>query len=73
MWLKSECNKSQVTQLENGHPKVALSKDKQTVVMYHPKTNLDYSKTIPIPRDEKRYTSYSTANDIVRGYLNMYF
>lgn len=47
-----------------GFPRVGLSKDRSTVAMYHPVRNVPYEKTVPIPRDDKRYSAYMTANDI---------
>ena len=46
-------------------PRVALSKDHKTILMYHPDEPIEYEKTIPIPRDDSRY-NYECVEDKIR-------
>jgi len=48
-----------------GFPRVGLTKDRRTVAMFHPPVETPYEKTIAIPRLDKRYSAYESANDIV--------
>ena len=52
-----------------GYPRVALSQDRTTIAMYHPKKTTAYEDTVPIPRDDKRYAAYTTANEIAEERL----
>ncbi|XP_004226395.2 large ribosomal subunit protein mL42-like [Ciona intestinalis] len=49
-----------------GHPRVALSKDRRTIVMYHPEEMVKYEDTLPIPRHDPRYSANETADDILK-------
>ncbi|CAK8694802.1 large ribosomal subunit protein mL42-like [Clavelina lepadiformis] len=51
-----------------GAPRVALTKDQKTIVMYHPAHEVSYDKTIPIQRDDPRY-NFNSVNDLVRERL----
>lgn len=64
------------TKLENDHftdpgvPRVAITKDKNTIVMYHPQAKVDYENTIPIPRDDPLYTGHENLESLVREKLD---
>jgi len=52
-----------------GNPRVALSKDKQTIVLYHPPKEIKFTDTMPIPRHDPSYSSFESADDIVKHKL----
>merc|ERR1712150_142102 len=47
----------------------ALSKDKQTIVLFHPPKQIPFEDTISIPRHDPCYSSYNCADDIVKHKL----
>nr|CAB3263979.1 39S ribosomal protein L42, mitochondrial-like [Phallusia mammillata] len=48
-----------------GAPKVAVCKDGQTIAMYHPVPVIDYDKTIPISREDPRYSEHQNLDGLV--------
>lgn len=56
-------------------PRVAITKDNSTIVMYHPQSTIKYEDTIPIPRDDPRYSAHENVESLVRydGIVFMYY
>lgn len=55
-----------------GFPRVGLSKDRRTIAMFHPPRDILFSETVEIPRDDKRYSAFTTADDIVSERLQQH-
>lgn len=53
-----------------GIPRVAITKDKRTFALYHPKDPVNYEYTIPIPRDDPKYSAHESLESLVRERLD---
>ncbi|XP_039260277.2 large ribosomal subunit protein mL42-like [Styela clava] len=53
-----------------GAPRVAITKDRNTIVLYHPQEKVKYEDTIPIPRDDPKYSAHENLESLVREKLD---